>query len=113
MAPPPRHVITRKLVKRFFQNYLPSEPSYAQEEKSKLMECWNKFGIDSPKCKDFEVLYDHVLDETKKYRQKLEGMKFKQSVMETLSRPTYKHETKGKYRKPSFFAPPSIYDGVR
>jgi hypothetical protein len=40
-------------------------------------------------------------------------MKFKQTVMQTLSRPSYVHEVKGKFKKPAFFAPPSLFDGVR
>ncbi len=113
MAPPPKQVITRKLVKRFFQNYLPKEPIYAQEEKHKLTECWGKYGIDSAKCKEYEILYDHILEQTEKYRNKLEAMGFKQTVMKTLSRPVYKHEEKGRFRKTAIFKPPSVFDGFR
>jgi hypothetical protein len=112
MAPPPKYLITRKLVGKFFQNYLPREPFYAQDEKSKLFECWQINGIDSSKCKELEARYDFMIEQSKQYRQKLDKMGFRQSVMETLTKPKFKHELKGRHAKNVMPTQSTIYDGV-
>jgi len=112
MAPPPKYLITRKLVKRFFTNYLPKEPLYSREDSQKLFDCWNLHGFESAKCKEFELLYDHVMKENRKYRQKLKGMNFKSTILQALNRPVYEKEKKGRSRiDPN--EPRTIFDGVQ
>lgn len=112
MAPPPKYVISRKLVKRFFDKYLPRKPMDVQNESGKLMKCWQQFGIDDPRCKEYEVLYDHMYTQTKDYRKKIEGLRIKEDVMGALLRPKYSNELKGRWRtgKTTEW---TIYDGVK
>lgn len=112
MAPPPKHLITRKLVKRFFDNYLPKEPAYAYGDSMKMFECWQAHGFDSSKCKEQEMLFDHVMLESEKYRQRLKSFNFKSEVLQTLKKPLYPKETKGRYRKRAYFEPRDVFDGV-
>lgn len=113
MAPPPRYLITRKLVKRFFDSYLPKETSHSQAEANKLLECWEKFGVASSKCKEFEMLYDNVIEENIQYQKKVKAMGFKTAVLSTLKKPVYDYHVKGRYRKPLHFNPKTIFDGVQ
>ena len=112
MAPPPKYLITRKLVKRFFDNYLPKEPLYAYEESQKMFECWMTHGFESQKCKEYELLYDNVYDETKAYRRKLNSMNFKSTVLQTLRKPEYRNQQKGRYKERWDLRERDIFDGV-
>lgn len=71
MAPPPRYLITRNLVRRFFEKYLPRQPLETQDSGQQLFQCWEKFGVDDPRCKDFELQYDYTYKQTKNYRKKI------------------------------------------
>ncbi len=113
MSPPPRYLITRKLVGKFFQNYLPKEPIYAQDEKAKLVDCWFTNGYDHPKCRELEAKYDWSVEDARKYRERLESLNFRQTVMSTLTTPKFKHDIKGRERKPAIFKPHTIFHGVK
>mmetsp|Transcript_17756 Transcript_17756/g.15550 ORF Transcript_17756/g.15550 Transcript_17756/m.15550 type:complete len:114 (+) Transcript_17756:88-429(+) len=112
MAPPPKHVITRKLVKKFFNNYLPKEPIYAREEKEKLFDCYKRHGLGSHLCKEYEMLYDFIEERSAQYRARLNSMQFKQTVMQNLRKPKYKHELKGRYKTFMKVYSPTEKDGV-
>ncbi len=47
MAPPPKYLVTRKLIRRWFENYLPKKPILATDEGARLFDCWKKNGLDS------------------------------------------------------------------
>lgn len=113
MAPPPKYLITRKLVKRFFTNYLPKEPLYSYDDSQKLFECWDVHGYESPKCREFELLYDHVQEENYFYRQRLKNMNFKSAILSSFKKPTYSFQKKGRYRKREDCLPRTIFDGVQ
>ena len=113
MAPPPKHQITRKLVKKFFEHYLPKEPLLAAEESNKLIECWNKHGADSPKCKEFELIYDYVQDQTDKYRQKIAAIKYPSTILSMLQKPQYPSLLKGRYKRPDKVGNDDFFRGIR
>ena len=112
MAPPPKYLITRKLVKRFFDNYLPKEPLHSFSDGQKLFECWQIHGLDSAKCKEQELLFDHAMEESENYRRKINSMNFKSAILGTLKKPVYQKETKGRYRFDSNMKNRDIFDGV-
>ena len=62
MAPPPKYLITRKLVRNFFKKYLPVQPPEAIDAKTQLLNCWKKYGEDDPRCKEFEILLEYNHD---------------------------------------------------
>lgn len=112
MAPPPKYLITRRLIKQFFKGYLPKRPMTAgSTDYSDLVECWGKHGVDSPKCYDVLQLLDEAETRTKEYTKKLKDLKYEQTVTSKLKKPVYKSMVKGKHRaKP--LRHESIYDGV-
>ena len=114
MAPPPKYVITRNLIKRFFDKYLPREPLQSAAESNKLFECWEKFGIDNLKCKEFEKLYDKIYQQTTDYRSRVLGLRLKEEVMSTLTKPLYKNLVKGRHKDLSAIRSEkrSIFEGL-
>ena len=75
MAPPPKYVVTRKLVSRFFKNYLPTQNSQAVNETNRLLECWEKLGPGNVKCKQLEMELDKAEEKAGDYIQRLESLK--------------------------------------
>eukprot|EP01017_Pseudomicrothorax_dubius_P034211 TRINITY_DN4662_c0_g1_i4.p1 TRINITY_DN4662_c0_g1~~TRINITY_DN4662_c0_g1_i4.p1 ORF type:complete len:129 (+),score=44.81 TRINITY_DN4662_c0_g1_i4:59-445(+) len=98
MAPPPKRIIVRKLIKKFFENYLPRAPIGAQEEMSKLFDCWQRHGLDDAECKEAEIIFDHMIDTNYKYQNRLNSLGLKQAVTSKLATPLYKHDLKGRFR---------------
>ena len=99
MAPPPRYLITRKLIKRFFDGYLPTTPIQAEEEMAKMYDCWKRHGIESKNCREFEELFDQMKDRVQEYRKKLDALRLKQTVKSQLGKPLYHYDVKGRYRQ--------------
>mmetsp|Transcript_23274 Transcript_23274/g.26972 ORF Transcript_23274/g.26972 Transcript_23274/m.26972 type:complete len:115 (+) Transcript_23274:29-373(+) len=113
MAPPPKYLITRRLIKQFFKGFLPKRPIEAgATDYSDLVECWGKFGVDSPKCFDILHMMDDAEKQTKDYTKKLRALKFEQTVTSKLNKPVYKSMVKGKHATNKPIRHESIYDGV-
>jgi hypothetical protein len=64
-----------------------------------LLECWSKHGIDNPQCKVYEDALDNAQNAIQNYQKKLKALKLKDSVMESLPKPTYKYHLKGRNEK--------------
>lgn len=60
MAPPPKYLIQRKLIRSIVNKVVPQRPLIPTEYFTKLTECWKKFGIGSAKCADEEMMYNFV-----------------------------------------------------
>ncbi|KRX05651.1 hypothetical protein PPERSA_09791 [Pseudocohnilembus persalinus] len=110
MAPPPKYLITRKLVRRFFDKHLPKQPLQASDPGQQLFQCWEKFGIDDARCKQYEVMYDHVFQQNTNYRQRVKNLRIREDVMETLKKPIYPNQLKGRYKKKNIAT--DIYNGL-
>ncbi len=76
MAPPPKYVITRKLVNRFFKNYLPNQNNHALLETNRLLECWEKLGPGNAKCRQFESELDKAEAKASDYLERLQRLKY-------------------------------------
>jgi len=113
MAPPPKYQITRKLVRKFFDKYLPREPLLAHEESNKMIDCWHKNGLDSPKCKEYELIYDYIQEKTLDYRRKIANNKYPSVVLQTLQKPKYPSLLKGRYKYPNVYGEEDFFRGVR
>jgi hypothetical protein len=61
MAPPPKYLVERKLIRSIVKKVVPQRPLIPTEYFSKLTDCWKKHGIGSSKCSDEEMMYNFVL----------------------------------------------------
>lgn len=71
MAPPPKYMIERKLVRSIVNKVVPQRPLIPSEYFSKLTDCWKKYGIGSAKCSDEEMMYDFVTFDLSRLTHKL------------------------------------------
>lgn len=60
MAPPPKYLVERKLIRSIVKKVVPQRPLIPPEYFSKLTDCWKKHGIGSSKCSDEEMMYNFV-----------------------------------------------------
>ena len=60
MGIPPKRNVTGKLIRRFFKkrSQVASDSSEALALKKTMVECWDKFGVDHPKCKHLIPNFD-------------------------------------------------------
>jgi hypothetical protein len=61
MAPPPKYLVERKLIRSIVKKVVPQRPLIPPEYFSKLTDCWKRHGIGSSKCSDEEMMYNFVL----------------------------------------------------
>lgn len=61
MAPPPKYLVERKLIRSIVKKVVPQRPLIPTEYFTKLTDCWKRFGIGSNKCSDEEMMYNFVL----------------------------------------------------
>ena len=57
MAPPPKYMITRRLISRYFKNNLPSRPLGIKSYEGELLNCWKNNGLEDARCKEIEALH--------------------------------------------------------
>lgn len=112
MAPPPKYIILRKLVGRYFDKFLPKEPIYLNDEQNKLFECWQTFGIDNVKCKEHEEKFDKLYTQSANFQTKMQGLRLKQYVMSNLPTPVYKSRKKGTRKEDRLAKKRDIFDGL-
>ena len=112
MGPPPKYVITRKLVRHFFKKSLPKTPIIVSNEASQLFDCWKAFGIDSPKCEEFEDAFNYASDKMKNYGERIKSMNFTGAVLSKLPKPDYKDLKKGRFQEKPFYKNEDIFNGL-
>lgn len=115
MAPPPKYLISRKLVKRFFERYLPSSAD-PEEETPKMQELWTAYetyGTESPVCRQYEAIYDQEYSNQASFKKRILSLKLKESVTSKLTAPKFKIQVKGRFPKRIRRPPASIFDGVK
>jgi hypothetical protein len=111
MAPPPKYVITRKLIKRYFKRFLPraAEPSKAHIDE--LRDCWGKHGIGSEKCFPIIDMLDSAYTRAMRTKNNYKKLDIEAQVMSSLRKPIYPFQRKGRYRDlPARHR--DIYDGI-
>jgi hypothetical protein len=50
MGNPPKRIIFTKLIRRYFKKRGDIHSEEASKMKNELINCWEKFGVDHPKC---------------------------------------------------------------
>ena len=73
MAPPPRYLITRNLIRRYFQRILPDKKSIKMDD-SRLRSSLLRHGVGSPRVKE---VYDEMVMKYK--RQEKNAKRFEQN----------------------------------
>ena len=99
MGLPPKHLITRRLINKFFKNRpITKQGNQTTESMNELLNCWKKYGIDAEEC--LGVLNNfHVLAKNdREFRKFGKELAIKENVMAQLNKPAYKHGWKGKHK---------------
>ena len=60
MAPPPKYLIERKLIRSISKKMVPKTPLMPEEYKNSLLECWRLNGVGSNKCVEEEQMFEFV-----------------------------------------------------
>jgi hypothetical protein len=113
MAPPPKYLITRRLVKRFFDRFLPRAPTQENAKMQQMWKLYEKYGPSAPVCKAYESIYDQEYSDRASFNRRVDSLKLKQSVTSKLTKPLFKIQVKGRFKKDFNRPPPSIFDGVK
>ena len=113
MAPPPKYLISRRLVKRFFDRFLPKEPEGTSQKMDQLWNIYDSHGFESPVAKAYEKVYDKCYREGLSYRNRVGELHLKQTVSSKLTKPEFKITKKGRFHKTKTKLPPTIFDGVK
>lgn len=111
MAPPPKHLITRKLIKRYFKRFLPKATDTTKRYITELRECYGKHGPGSEKCNPIVEKLEAAYVKTTKSRSQFKKLDIESQVMSSLRKPIYPFQKKGRYRDfPT--REKDIYDGI-
>lgn len=110
MAPPPRYLITRNLIRRYFDRMIPDTKNIKKDDTA-LRASLLRYGIGHPKVKE---AYDDMMFKFKKQEKmakKFERNNPKTAVLRSLNFPTYQNLRRGK-EKTWAVRPLNIYDGI-
>ena len=111
MAPPPKYLITRRLITRYITTIMPRRADHRKPLESELFACWNAFGIESDKCRHLEIKLDNASDEYLKSSKKQDSVHVIKELKATLNTPVYSFHKKGAHR--DFVPRPyTMYDGL-
>lgn len=111
MAPPPKYVISRKLIKRYFKRFLPTAQDPPKTFIDELRQCWDKHGQGSEKCFDIVDKLDSAYIKAIKTRNNYKKLDIQAQVMTSLRKPIYPFQRKGRYRDLPARSR-DIYDGI-
>jgi len=95
MAPPPRYLITRNLVRRYFNRMIPDRKTIIKDD-SALRASLMKYGIGHPRVKE---VYDEMMfkfQKKEKMAKKFERNNARTIVLNSLNFPMYPNLRKGK-----------------
>ena len=111
MAPPPKYMITRKLINRYINSILPKRGDPTKQLETELFTCWSTFGIESDKCRNIEMKLDATSMEYMKSLKKDRSSNVIKEINATLNKPVYSFQKKGAHRD-IVPRPYTIYDGL-
>ena len=99
MAVPPPHIITRRLIKKFFRNHpVKQQRALKINPLEELGRCWNKMGYGHPECQKFLDDYEKLLQDRKLFEREVQDFGLPKMVRFQLQKPKYKHQKKGKWK---------------
>lgn len=116
MGEKPQHVLTRFLIKKFFQKYRPSaHKGEVENAYNEMKSCFEKHGFMSEKCTqeigDLDFHYENTLAMHKAFDE----LHLDRYVISELNPPSYHKLRKGRYKDlytgPRMYAD-SLYDGI-
>ena len=111
MANPPKHLITRTLVKRYFKRFLPTMTDSTKPFIDEIIECYRQHGAFSEKCQPIVDRMDNAYAKSMKTKADYSKLDVQGEVLGTLRKPVYPFQKKGRYRtlRPR---QRDIYDGL-
>ena len=89
MAPPPKYLISRKLVRRYFQKILPDSKSLTYDD-SELKTSLRSHGVGSPQSRDAYMNMINRYQKMKKNAEEFEKVNARTEVLNSLNFPRYK-----------------------
>ena len=54
MAPPPKYIIERRLIKNVCKNFAPTRPIINESYFTEIFDCWRTYGVASKRCIEAE-----------------------------------------------------------
>ena len=111
MAPPPKHVITRTLIKRYFKKFIPRGFDNTKRGIKDLKDCFKMHGMNSDKCNGILEKLEAAYMKQSKVRSQYKKLDIQAQVLESLKKPVYPFQRKGRYRDIPV-RQKTIYDGI-
>jgi hypothetical protein len=111
MAPPPKYMITRRLIGRYMKSFVPVQADQSRMFEVELFNCWKTFGIDSDKCNHIMKKVENYAGVNVSQAARENAQRLATEIKSELNKPLYSFHKKGRYRD---FAPRTfnIYDGI-
>jgi NADPH-dependent 7-cyano-7-deazaguanine reductase QueF len=111
MANPPRHVVSRTLVKRYFKRFLPRMADNNKSFFDEIVNCYRTHGLFNEKCQPIIDKVDANQARALKVKNEYTKLDVQGSVLNSLRKPVYSFQKKGRYRtlRPR---QRDIYDGI-
>lgn len=111
MAPPPKWLITRRLIDSYVVKYIPTKVDNSKMYEEELFNCWRIHGIESDKCMHIVTKIQDSSSEYREYRQAVNKLKLQTEIKRELNRPVFSFQKKGRFKD---LVPRqlNIYDGI-
>lgn len=111
MAPPPKYLITRRLIDRYMKSFTPNKPNPGEAGMNELFNCWRVHGIESEKCRPVVERMEQSSKEYSEFMKSRRELDLSKQIKCELNAPIYSFQKKGRYRS---FAPRpyNFYDGI-
>lgn len=123
MAPPPKYLITRRLIDRYMKSFKSIKADQTTLLQNELFSCWKTHGVESESCHHILMKIKEVspkqqvvskYDKAKKGKNGLHKTTEKSlstMIKEELNKPVFPFEKKGRFRDFNQ-RPKTIYDGI-
>lgn len=116
MGEKPQHVLTRFLIRKFFEKHRPASGMKQLEASySSLKSCYEKYGFMSEKCTQEQNEVDFYYETAEKLDKEFNDMHLERYVINELNTPAYHKLQKGRYKDMYTGPKPradSLYDGI-
>lgn len=111
MANPPRHVVSRTLIKRYFKRFLPTMGDSTKPFFDEIINCYRTHGLFNEKCQPIIDRLDESQARAMKVKSDYTKLDVQGVVLGSLRKPVYGFQKKGRYRtmRPR---QRDIYDGI-
>jgi hypothetical protein len=111
MAPPPKYLITRRLIDRYMKSFVPARVDLSKVMEIELLQCYKAYGFDSEKCNQLILKLEGQMEAANPKSQSQINLKLSTEIKKELNKPLYPSEKKGRFRNMAP-RPYNFYDGI-